>query len=215
MTLMAAVRNIKWMSRLEEKVEQLQFSVKVVMKSFNLIWRKKMARHSDFVSEWENSLSIQSVQQEMVATASFNLYIICFHEAAVLIQWHKCRLMRETSSSSSWQDLLEKQARKWVGSAWHQPGQKDALHHVEVLHEHISVRLGGEVPHCIANPELNGSLQGRWRGLDPEKREGRRSVRLLRQTVTAVPACIHQQGWRENNRRSYTVARTGWGTGKL
>lgn len=48
-----------------------------------------------------------------------------------------------------------------AGSAQHRPGQKDALHHVEVLHEHISVGLGGEVADCVANAELNGTLQGR------------------------------------------------------
>lgn len=51
------------------------------------------------------------------------------------------------------------------------PGQEDALHHVEVLHKHVSVGLGGEVAHCVANPELNGALQGRRRGLD-QKIEG-------------------------------------------
>lgn len=128
-------------------------------------------------------------------TARFHVYIICFHEAAVLIPWHKCRLMQEPNSSSSWRTVLDKQARKSVGSAGHRPGQKDALHHVEVLHEHISVRLGGEVPHSVADPELNGPLQGRWRGLDPENRgEGRRSVRLLRQTVTVVPTAFTNVG---------------------
>lgn len=48
-----------------------------------------------------------------------------------------------------------------AGAAQHRPGQKDALHHVEVLHKHISVGLGGEVADCVANPELNRPLQGR------------------------------------------------------
>lgn len=36
-TTLAAVCNISWMSHLEGKVEPLQFPVKVVNKSFNLI----------------------------------------------------------------------------------------------------------------------------------------------------------------------------------
>lgn len=42
----AAVRSRSWMSRLDEKVEQLQFPVKVVSNDFNLILktRKKIAR---------------------------------------------------------------------------------------------------------------------------------------------------------------------------
>lgn len=47
---------------------------------------------------------------------------------------------------------------EWVDTTQHWPGQKDTLHHVEVLHKHISVRLGGEVSHCIANTKLNGPL---------------------------------------------------------
>lgn len=56
-------------------------------------------------------------------------------------------------------------------SVHHQPGKEDALHHIEVLHKNVSVRLWGEVAHCVTDAELNGSLQGRWRGLDGKQSE--------------------------------------------
>lgn len=42
------------------------------------------------------------------------------------------------------------------------PGEKDALHHVEVLHQHISLRFGAQVAHGVADPQLDGTFQG-WR----------------------------------------------------
>lgn len=40
------------------------------------------------------------------------------------------------------------------------PGEKDALHHVEVLHQHISLRFGAQVAHGVADPQLDGTFQG-------------------------------------------------------
>lgn len=39
------------------------------------------------------------------------------------------------------------------------PGQEDALHHGEVLHENISVWLGAQVSHSVADAQLNGSFE--------------------------------------------------------
>lgn len=48
------------------------------------------------------------------------------------------------------------------------PGEEDALHHVEVLHEHVSLRLRAEVAHCVPDPQLDGTLQGGRGGLRGE-----------------------------------------------
>ena len=42
----------------------------------------------------------------------------------------------------------------------HVPGQIHALHHREVLHENISIGLGAEVAHSIADAQLDGPFQG-------------------------------------------------------
>lgn len=51
------------------------------------------------------------------------------------------------------------------------PGQEDALHHREVLHENISVWFGAEVAHSVADAQLDGSFQGRSCGLTNHNRE--------------------------------------------
>lgn len=48
------------------------------------------------------------------------------------------------------------------------PGEEDALHHVEVLHEHVPLRLRAEVAHCVPDPQLDGTLQGGRGGLRGE-----------------------------------------------
>lgn len=45
------------------------------------------------------------------------------------------------------------------------PGEEDALHDVEVLHKHVSLWLGAQVAHGVANAQLDGPLQGGRRGL--------------------------------------------------
>lgn len=45
------------------------------------------------------------------------------------------------------------------------PWEKDALHHVKVLHQHISLRLGAQVAHSVTNAQLDGTFQGRRCGL--------------------------------------------------
>lgn len=57
------------------------------------------------------------------------------------------------------------------------PGKEDAFHHVEVLHQHISLRLGAEVANSISNTQLDGPLQGRGGGLEAENREENNRVR--------------------------------------
>ena len=45
------------------------------------------------------------------------------------------------------------------------PGEEDALHDVEVLHEHVTLWLGAQVAHGVADAQLDGPLQGGGRGL--------------------------------------------------
>lgn len=40
------------------------------------------------------------------------------------------------------------------------PGEEDALHHIEVLHQHVSLGLGAQVSHCITDAQLDGAFQG-------------------------------------------------------
>lgn len=52
------------------------------------------------------------------------------------------------------------------------PWEKDALHHVKVLHQHISLRFGAQVAHSVTNAQLDGTFQG-WRcGLSEAEVEG-------------------------------------------
>lgn len=44
----------------------------------------------------------------------------------------------------------------------YKPWEKDALHHVKVLHQHISLRFGAQVAHSVTNAQLDGTFQG-WR----------------------------------------------------
>ena len=45
------------------------------------------------------------------------------------------------------------------------PGKEDALHHVEVLHQHVPLGLGAQVAHGVVDAQHDGPLQGRRRGL--------------------------------------------------
>jgi len=58
------------------------------------------------------------------------------------------------------------------------PGEKYALHHVEVLHQHISLRLGAQVAHRVTDAQLDGTFQGRgcglWRERERERERERR-----------------------------------------
>ncbi len=45
------------------------------------------------------------------------------------------------------------------------PGQENALHHREVLHENISVWFRAEVSHSVTDAQLDGSFQGGRCGL--------------------------------------------------
>lgn len=57
------------------------------------------------------------------------------------------------------------------------PGEEDAFHHIEVLHQHISLRLRAEVANSISNTQLDGPLQSRGGGLEAEKSEKNNRVR--------------------------------------
>lgn len=50
------------------------------------------------------------------------------------------------------------------------PGEEDAFHDVEVLHQHIPLRLGAEVADGVTDAQLDGPLQSRGGGLEVENR---------------------------------------------
>ena len=41
------------------------------------------------------------------------------------------------------------------------PGQEHTFHHIKILHENISVWLGGEITHCVSYSQLNSTFDGR------------------------------------------------------
>ena len=45
------------------------------------------------------------------------------------------------------------------------PGEEDALHHVEVLHQHVPLGLGAQVAHGVVDAQHDGPFQGGRRGL--------------------------------------------------
>lgn len=45
------------------------------------------------------------------------------------------------------------------------PGEEDALHNIEVLHEHVTLRLRAQVAHGVADAQLDGPLQSGRCGL--------------------------------------------------
>lgn len=75
------------------------------------------------------------------------------------------------------------------------PGEENALHHVEVLHQHVPLRFGAQVADGVADAQLDGPLQGRGGGLEAERREASRQRRNPdRQSQpggveTRVPSC--------------------------
>lgn len=38
------------------------------------------------------------------------------------------------------------------------PGEENALHYVEVLHEHVPLGLGAQISHRVADAKLDGSF---------------------------------------------------------
>ena len=63
------------------------------------------------------------------------------------------------------------------------PGEEDAFHNVEVLHQHVPLRLGAEVAHRVADTQLDGPLQSRGGGLEAEDRKKNSTVRCGREVV--------------------------------
>lgn len=49
--------------------------------------------------------------------------------------------------------MKSEEKREW------EPGEEDALDHVEVLHEHVALGLGAEAAHGVSDAQLDGSLQ--------------------------------------------------------
>ena len=86
------------------------------------------------------------------------------------------------------------------------PGEEDALHHVEVLHEDVSVGLGGQVSHRVADAQLDGSLQSRGGGLGEGGGGEHRATSTTSPLLFCVPIglCLHKlcfykiYHWREN-----------------
>lgn len=87
------------------------------------------------------------------------------------------------------------------------PGEEDALHHVEVLHEHIPLGLGAQVAHGVADAQLDGPLQGGGGGL-----RGHSASRLCRRLGSrepnASPGCPGSAGLPPRPRVS-----AGWSPG--
>lgn len=48
----------------------------------------------------------------------------------------------------------------WGTALCYRPGEKDALHHVEVLHQDVSLGFGAQVAHRVADAQLDGTFQG-------------------------------------------------------
>lgn len=57
------------------------------------------------------------------------------------------------------------------------PGKENAFHNIEVLHQHVSLRLGTEVANGITNTQLDGPLQCRGGGLEAENRQKNSTVK--------------------------------------
>lgn len=64
----------------------------------------------------------------------------------------------------------------------HTPWKEDALDHVEVLHEHISLGFGAQVAHRVADAQLDRTSQGRGGRLWVRHRE--RGQTSARKSVT-------------------------------
>lgn len=83
-------------------------------------------------------------------------------------------------------DTCDTHAHKQTSTHTSAPGEKNAFHNVEVLHQHISLRLGAEVANSITNAQLDGPLQGRGGGLEAENREKNNSVKCGRKIVGGI-----------------------------
>lgn len=60
---------------------------------------------------------------------------------------------------------LQAPQRQLHGAGPGLPGEEDALHDVEVLHEHVTFWLGAQIAHRVADAQLDGPLQGGGCGL--------------------------------------------------
>lgn len=81
---------------------------------------------------------------------------ICGHKQPQMQFFLECITLFHSACSFviiTFQSILSCTIQEWV------PGQEDALHHREVLHEDISVRFGAEVSHSITDAQLDGSFQ--------------------------------------------------------
>lgn len=74
-------------------------------------------------------------------------------------------------------DTCDTRAHKHTSTHTSAPGEEDAFHNVEILHQHISLRLGAEVANSITNTQLDGPLQSRGGGLEAVNREKNNRVK--------------------------------------
>lgn len=74
-------------------------------------------------------------------------------------------------------DTCDTRAHKHASTHTSAPGEEDAFHNVEILHQHISLRLGAEVANSITNTQLDGPLQSRGGGLEAVNREKNNRVK--------------------------------------
>lgn len=67
------------------------------------------------------------------------------------------------------------------------PWEENALHHIEVLHQDISLWLGAQVADCVPDAQLDGPLQGGGSGL-VERKEHCVSAQCDTPCTTAWPS---------------------------
>lgn len=74
---------------------------------------------------------------------------------------------------------------EWVGTGAKAPGEENALHHVEVLHQHVPLGFGAQVADGVADAQLDGPLQSGGGRLEEEKRRCEPSTAVSRQAEWA------------------------------
>lgn len=77
-------------------------------------------------------------------------------------------------------DPYPTRAQEHTSAHTNTPREEDAFHHIKVLHQHISLRLGAEVANSVSDTQLDGPLQGRGGGLEAENKEKNNRVRCGR-----------------------------------
>lgn len=98
-------------------------------------------------------------------------------------------------------DICLTGANKHKSTHTNTPGKEDAFHHIEVLHQHISLRLGAEIANGISNTQLDGPLQGRGGGLEAESREKNKRARCGWKVYGKIVMCSKPTASLKSNRK--------------